>query len=164
VGELVKLGLRGQALATELSRQSARQLRLSSLMEQLPDPENRIVPAMDKLDALGIPRPRISYRIDTYTRDGISKARGIHDQIFNALGATVREHNPEPQGAGHVMGTYHMGADPATSVVDAQCRSHEHDNLFMLGSGTFPTAGTANPTLTIVALTLRAVAAIQAQL
>ncbi|MDC3960476.1 GMC family oxidoreductase [Polyangium jinanense] len=164
VGELVKLGLRGQALAKELSRQSARQLRLSSLMEQLPDPENRIVPAMDQLDALGIPRPRISYRVDTYTRDGMSKAIGVHDQIFDALGATVREHDPEPQGAGHVMGTYRMGADPATSVVDAQCRSHEHDNLFMLGSGTFPTAGTANPTLTIVALTLRAVAAIQAQL
>jgi len=164
VGDLVKKGLRGKALAEELSRQSARQLRLSSLMEQLPDPENRIVPATDQLDALGIPRPRINYRVDTYTRDGMTKARAIHDQIFDALASTERQHNMEPQGAGHVIGTCRMGADPTTSVIDANCRSHDHDNLFILGSSTFPTAGTANPTLTIVALTLRAVQAVQAQL
>jgi choline dehydrogenase-like flavoprotein len=53
-----------------------------------------------------------------------------------------------------------MGADPATSVVDADLRAHQHRNLFMLGSGVFPTGGTANPTLTIVALALRAAATI----
>lgn len=54
------------------------------------------------------------------------------------------------------MGTLRMGHDPNTSVVDAQLRSHDHANLFLLGSGVFPTAGTANPTLTIAALSLRA--------
>jgi len=43
-------------------------------------------------------------------------------------------------------------------------RSHDHSNLFMLGSGVFPTVGTANPTLTIAALALRAVEAIKATL
>jgi choline dehydrogenase-like flavoprotein len=58
-------------------------------------------------------------------------------------------------GAGHVMGTYRMGSDPDRSVVDSFQRSHDHDNLYLVGSGTFPTGGTANPTLTIAALALR---------
>ncbi len=58
-------------------------------------------------------------------------------------------------GAGHLMGTYRMGDDPKTSVVDSRQRSHDHQNLFLVGSGTFPTVGTANPTLTLSALTLR---------
>jgi choline dehydrogenase-like flavoprotein len=64
------------------------------------------------------------------------------------------------QGAGHVMGTYRMGSDPDTSVVDATLRSHDHQNLYLLGSGVFPSVGTANPTLTIAALTLMAAEAI----
>jgi choline dehydrogenase-like flavoprotein len=57
-----------------------------------------------------------------------------------------------------------MGADPRTSVVDANLRSHDHPNLFLLGSGVFPSTGTANPTLTIAALALRAVEPIRATL
>ena len=49
-----------------------------------------------------------------------------------------------------------MGADPKTSVVDGNLRSHDHANLFVLGSSVFPTSATANPTLTIAALTIRA--------
>ena len=58
-------------------------------------------------------------------------------------------------GAGHVMGTYRMGKDPKTSVVDSFQRSHDHANLYLVGSGTFPTVGTANPTITLSALALR---------
>jgi choline dehydrogenase-like flavoprotein len=53
------------------------------------------------------------------------------------------------------MGTYRMGHDPQNSVVDGQLRAHDHPKLFMVGSGVFPTVGTANPTLTIAALSLR---------
>ncbi len=48
-----------------------------------------------------------------------------------------------------------MGLDPRTSVVDAQCRVHSVRNLFVAGSAVFPTASQANPTLTLVALSLR---------
>ncbi len=57
-------------------------------------------------------------------------------------------------GAGHVVGTYRMGADRAASVVDYQQRSWDHPNLFLVGSGVFPTVATGNPTLTIAALAL----------
>ena len=53
-----------------------------------------------------------------------------------------------------------MGADPKTSVVNAEQRTHDHRNLFLLGSGVFPTGAASNPTLTIAALALRAVDAI----
>jgi choline dehydrogenase-like flavoprotein len=57
-------------------------------------------------------------------------------------------------GAGHVVGTYRMGSDPTDSVVDREQRSWDHPNLFLVGSGVFPTVATANPTLTIAALAL----------
>jgi len=53
------------------------------------------------------------------------------------------------------MGGTRMSADPATGVVDADCRVHGYDNLYVAGSSVFPTGGWANPTLTIIALSLR---------
>ncbi|XYH95415.1 GMC family oxidoreductase [Sorangium sp. So ce1128] len=154
--DLVRKGLRGKQLAAELASHCTRQICLSSLMEQLPDPDNRITPAFDQLDALGLPRPRLHYRVGSYTRDGMAAARAVHDQIFDALEASFRAHRIEHEGAGHIMGTIRMGADPSASVVDPNLRAHDHDNLYLLGSGVFPTGGAANPTLTIAALALRA--------
>ena len=51
-----------------------------------------------------------------------------------------------------------MGADPATSVVDSYGRTHDHENLFVVGSPTLPTGGCTNGTLTFVALALRSAA------
>jgi choline dehydrogenase-like flavoprotein len=48
-----------------------------------------------------------------------------------------------------------MHRDPAFGVVDASCRMHELDNVHIAGASVFPTAGFANPVLTIVALALR---------
>jgi choline dehydrogenase-like flavoprotein len=54
------------------------------------------------------------------------------------------------------MGTTRMHEDPARGVVDSRSRVHGMTNLYVTGSSVFPTgAGYANPTLTIVALTLR---------
>ncbi len=57
--------------------------------------------------------------------------------------------------ASHHMGTTRMNDDAREGVVDRNCRVHGLDNLFVGGSSVFATAGHANPTLTIVALTLR---------
>jgi choline dehydrogenase-like flavoprotein len=58
-------------------------------------------------------------------------------------------------GAGHIMGTYRMGTDKGNSVLNDVQQSSDHANLYLVGSGTFPTGATANPTLTIAALSLR---------
>jgi choline dehydrogenase-like flavoprotein len=154
--ELIHQGLHGAELDRTIREQASRQIRVFSTMEQLPDPENRVTPAFDKPDALGLPRPRIRYRVDDYVRTGLAKARKLHEQIFKGLRASFFKQREDFEGAGHIIGTLRMGHDPKTSVVDAELRSHDHANLFLLGSGVFPTAGTANPTLTITALALRA--------
>jgi glucose dehydrogenase len=161
---LIQQGLYGQALVEELNAHVSRQFRFANLIEQLPDPENRITPAFDQVDAIGIPRPQIWYRLGEFERQAMAEARRVSEQVFAAMGATYMEHSDFHFGAGHVMGTYRMGNDPDTSVVDADQRSHDHPNLFLLGSGTFPTVGTANPTLTIAALALRAAQTIRGDL
>jgi choline dehydrogenase-like flavoprotein len=55
----------------------------------------------------------------------------------------------------HHMGTTRMGDSPRDSVVDANCKTHDADNLYIAGSSVFRTAGFANPTLTIIALARR---------
>jgi choline dehydrogenase-like flavoprotein len=49
-----------------------------------------------------------------------------------------------------------MGADPATSVVNADCRAHDVDNLYIVDGSVFSTCGAVNPTSTIQAVALRA--------
>jgi choline dehydrogenase-like flavoprotein len=65
---------------------------------------------------------------------------------------------------GHIMGTCRMGDDPKQSVVDKYQRSHDHKNLFIVGSSVFPTVGASNPTFTIGALSLWAAETIKQQL
>jgi choline dehydrogenase-like flavoprotein len=163
IADYTRQGIRGEELRSILSARGERDFALASLNEQLPNPDNRIEPAFDRLDPVGIPRPRIYYQVDQYTRDGMVEATKRHDQVFDALGATFRQHGQSFYGAGHIMGTTRMGSDPKTSVVDKEQRSWDHKNLFVLGSSTFVTTGTANPTLTLAALALWAADTIKAQ-
>ena len=132
------------------------------MAEQLPSADNRIVPDYDHRDAIGLPRPRITFTIDDYTPQR-ARARPPHPR------ADLRGDEVPPRcttatmssASGHVIGTYRMGPDPKQSVVNPDQRAHDHPNLFLLGSGVFPTSAASNPTLTIAALALRAVRAIE---
>ncbi|MEP2681840.1 MAG: GMC family oxidoreductase [Sulfitobacter sp.] len=157
---LAQDGLRGDELDAAIKNETSRHIRLASLVEQSPNAENRVTLDPDKKDANGMPLPRIHFDYDDYTRAGLDAAQEAHDEVFAALGATEINHSPDIQGAGHVIGTLRMGTDAKTAVVDPDLRSFEHRNLFLLGSGAFPTSATANPSLTIAALSLRAVDAI----
>jgi glucose dehydrogenase len=162
--ELARRGLRGKALDDALRDQASRHLRLTSLTEQLPDPHNRVTLDPNERDIYGVPLPRIAYSIDRYVQAGLSAARAAHAQIFGRLGATEIQHGDGYEGAGHIIGTTRMGSDPKSSVVDRDLRSHDHPNLFIVGSAIFPTSATANPTLTIAALSLRAAVEVKATL
>jgi choline dehydrogenase-like flavoprotein len=152
---MAKSGKVGAAGLQELGRLFERQVRLASLVEPLPDPANRVTLSTEK-DALGLPRPEIHYRTGAYASRGLAQARATHERLFRALGVSQIHHWPGPQGAGHIMGTCRMGTDPKTSVVDTQLRVHGHQNCFVVSSAVYPTVGTANPTLTLAALALRA--------
>ncbi|HET7715682.1 MAG TPA: GMC family oxidoreductase [Bauldia sp.] len=160
--DLANQGQRGSALNNALAYQSARHVRLASLVEQPPDPANRVTLDDGLYDIYGVGLPRIAYRLDDYTKAGFAASVAAHDEIFAKLGATQVTHSPDAQGAGHIIGTARMGEDPRSSVVDRDLRSHDHPNLFVLGSSVFPTSATANPTLTIAALAIRAVASVKA--
>jgi choline dehydrogenase-like flavoprotein len=112
-------------------------------------------PSATLVDSLGIPRPELSYSIGRYSEDGATAFRAATQAIYQRLGATEIGEVPGWQGAGHLMGTHRMGTDPAESVCDGYGRSHDHANLFLTGSGLFPTVDAANPTLTIAAVALR---------
>ena len=151
-----KQGMRGSALGAAISDHMSRELAIGPSVEVLPNPDNRITPAYDKLDPLGLPRPRIHFKFGQYELDGMKVAMEYVLGLMNALGATdVESVGPVTDGA--VMGgTCRMGDDPRTSVVDRNLRAHDHPNLFLVGSATFPTITASPPTLTIAALALRA--------
>jgi choline dehydrogenase-like flavoprotein len=161
---LAREGLRGKALDAALRHQTSRHIQLAALIEQLRDPENRVTLAPEEADIYGVPLPRIAYRLGEYVRRGLVAAWQAQKQIFARLEASETRRAATAQGAGHIIGTARMGSDPRTSVVDRDLRSHDHPNLFLLGSAVFPTSGTANPTLTIAALSLRAVEAVKVAL
>jgi len=151
---LIKQGLEGRELYRQVMELNSRALRTSALVEQLPDPSSRVT-LSEQVDAIGIPRPEVHYVIDDYAKAGLAAARNQFAAIYEAMGADQVTQVPEIQGAGHIMGTVRMGASPETSVTNSFGRTWDHPNLWLAGSGLFPTTGTANPTLTIAALALR---------
>ena len=159
LAHLLDRHLFGDELQRELRERVTRQLRISYSTEVLPDPTNRVT-LSDQNDNFGLPRPKIEFALHDYNRRAFARAKLVAAQIFAHLGASeIQVVNQDPNaysGAGHIMGTVRMGLDPTQSVVDPQCASHDHPNLFLVGAGVFPTAGTANPTLTLAALALRA--------
>jgi choline dehydrogenase-like flavoprotein len=172
-------GLYGVDLRRYLGSTLSRQVRFSVNVEQLPSAANRVTVDPRYLDALGNPRPVISYDIDDYTLAGMAEATRVYREVFSRAGiedctdpengtwfpevpyagGTMRYH-----GMGHFAGTHIMGDDPGSSVVDVDQRSWEHRNLFLVGSGSFPTMGTSNPTLTMAALALRTADRLTAEL
>jgi choline dehydrogenase-like flavoprotein len=163
-GGYVEAGLSGADLLGAVRSHASREMTLVALTEQLPDADNRITPDFERLDAIGVPKPRIFFRLDNYTSSALAEAQTLHERLFRALGATEIGHLPYAEGAGHIMGTTRMGADSKTSVANARGQSHDHANLWLAGSSLFPTSGTANPTLTIAALALRTADAIKVAL
>lgn len=161
--------LAGKALREALAEHLSRQVRFSLAVEQLPDPANAVTVDPRYNDALGNPRPVLHYQIAEYTLRGMEAATAVAKAIFKKAG--IRDYTgfneiwfPTVQygpvtfhyhGMGHFSGTHVMGIDPASSVVDSFQRSWDHNNLFLVGSGSFATMGTSNPTLTLAALALR---------
>jgi choline dehydrogenase-like flavoprotein len=58
-------------------------------------------------------------------------------------------------GVAHQNGTIRFGHDPLTSALDAHCKAHDVDNLYVVDASFFPSSGAVNPALTIMANALR---------
>jgi choline dehydrogenase-like flavoprotein len=131
--------------------------------EQTPSPDNRFV--LDTAaDPLGRRRVRLQWTWTDADKANLGRSQGLLAEAFARarLGDLVRW--AELDGPGrpvypaihHPMGGLRMHADARRGVVDADCRVHGVDNLFVTGAAVFPTGlGYANPTLTVLALAIR---------
>lgn len=160
----LKKGLVGKALDTEIRRLSACTARLTIEHDILPDPNNRLT-LSDKKDWLGISKPNIYYDVGDYVRRSHQEyTLPLLKKLIAALGAVESEIATTFTNSDHMMGSCIMGSDPATSVVDADCRAHDHHNLFLPGGAAMTSAGVGNSTLTMAALAMKASDAIVTQL
>jgi len=153
--------LRYVAARLRRSAPLVRTVRLRNFMEMEPHPENRILLG-DARDGNGQPLPVVRHAPTELDRRSLIV---LHDTLaaelrasgFGELETSLALANPWPidQDASHHMGATRMGHDPATSVVNRDLRLHGAANVYAAGASVFPTSGCANPTLTIVALSIR---------
>jgi len=123
-----------------------------------PEVEPRLENGVDldrhHLDPLGLATPQVRFSHSDRDRRSFEEAMAIGDRMQLDLGLKAalpyqrRIHS-------HPAGTCRMGFDAASGVVDRDLRVFGLDNLYVSGASVFPVAGTANPTATVVALTLR---------
>ncbi|MGV6826079.1 MAG: FAD-dependent oxidoreductase [bacterium] len=137
-------------------------LDLYNQWEQAPNPESRVTLTSD-LDVLGMPRVNVDWKLselDTHTLSACQQVLA-HEAGSSGLGrvkVAIKSGEELPErvrGDNHQMGTTRMHRDASSGVVDPDCRVHSVDNLYIAGGSVFPTCGSTNPTLTVVALSLR---------
>jgi choline dehydrogenase-like flavoprotein len=157
-------GLVGKALDREIRRLSACTAEIAIEHELLPDPNNRLT-LSDKKDWLGLPKPNIYYDVGEYVRRSAQTySVPIGKKLGVAMGAIDIQVSTEFTQSDHIMGGTIMGRDTSNSVVDVDCRAHDHGNLFLPGGGAMTTGGSGNSTLTMAALAFKAADAIVSQL
>lgn len=159
--QALKLGLSGAALDDEIRRRAALGADLSISLEPLPDPSNRLTLSTTRRDAHGLPCPDIHYSVGDYARKGYDKACDQLRHIGSLFHADEFHITTSLNANNHMMGSTIMGSDAKTSVVDGNCRSHDHPNLWLPGGGAMASASVVNTTLTMAALAIKAADAIE---
>ena len=123
--------------------------------EDLPLPENRVtVDGEGKLTLTytatnDVPKKQLHHQLKSM----LGKLRMEPDHLFHRF-AYMKNDIPVA-GVAHQAGTCRFGADPATSVLNIDCRAHEVDNLYAADTSVFPSIGAVNPALTAMANSLR---------
>lgn len=131
-------------------------------IELAPRPSNRVVLAEER-DPFGRPLAGVRWKWSELDRRSLGRVQEIlaaafadsHLGVLRLPDFDAVSNVTSPAGAYHHIGTTRMHRDPSQGVVDGDCRVHGVENLFVAGSSVFPTGGYANPTLTIVALSIR---------
>ncbi len=123
--------------------------------EDLPRPENRIT-----IDRQGVVRLAVDGKNNI---EGLKRLRkklqsmlgdlGMHDEMHERN--VYLHQGMDISATAHQAGTARFGTDPASSVLDVNCRTHDIDNLYVVDSSFFASIGAVNPTLTIIANSLR---------
>jgi choline dehydrogenase-like flavoprotein len=124
-------------------------MHLKLIAEEIPQADNRVM--LDK-DGRAVTE---WHGHAAYAERGLERAEAMLQDLMPFEVERIAERVVSETEA-HIQGTHRMGVDPEHSVTDPSMRLHGVDNLFVLGSGAFPSCSPANPTLTLSALSLRA--------
>lgn len=136
---------------------------LNCTSEQMPNPDSRIELGKD-IDVFGLRKIVVDWRLTAEDKLGMVTGHRLlgkelvrcgYGRLQSAVPEDSSEWPSDMRGDQHHMGTTRMHRDPNEGVVDENCRVHGTPNVYVAGSAVFPTGGTFNPTLTIVALALR---------
>jgi choline dehydrogenase-like flavoprotein len=117
--------------------------------EDLPVPDNRVTLTRDG-------SIKLSYRTTNLTAYETLE-RAMRSVLERVLGPEVvfTGYRLDVSGVSHQCGTLRFGADPRSSVLNLDCRTHEVDNLYVVDASFFPSCGAVNPSLTIMANAMR---------
>jgi choline dehydrogenase-like flavoprotein len=123
--------------------------------EDLPDPDNRVtVDAEGRITLAYTPNNQVPMHKLYEKLHSMLEDMGLQKQ--HLLRRDIYMHNDIPlAGVAHQAGTCRFGDDPATSVLDRNCKAHELDNLYVVDTSFFVSIGAVNPSLTAIANALR---------
>ena len=148
-------------------------LNIEGICEQVPDPDSRITLSETK-DKFGVPLAKVDWKIDANAKRSLARLAELMREEFARAGLpepTLEDWilNDRPEDAtiidvAHTLGTTRMSVSPQTGVVDADCRVHGTQNLYVTGGSVLPTSGHANPTLMLLTLTVRLADHLKAEL
>jgi len=130
-----------------------------ALAECLARKENYVELDKDRVDAWGIPTLKIHAEYGDNEKKLFDDGRQQAAEMIEAGGAkNVRLHGnySVPGFCIHEIGTARMGNDPKTSVVNRYCQAHDVPNIFVTDGACWVSSGCQNPTLTMMAITIRA--------
>ena len=153
-----KLLLGDAALEDWRSRTVRGAARVRAYYDVHPSIDSTLTLDTTKKNSWGDPLPAIRHALDEKT---IARKAATREHVLGVFNQLAKANNGRVFGVSegnyldHPGGGCRMGTDAATSVCDSYGRTHDHDNLFVVGSPTLPTGGCTNGTLTFVALTLR---------
>jgi glucose dehydrogenase len=118
-------------------------------------PENRVTLADSDLDPFGNPIPSLAFGYSDLDRTTFERGTELYDRHLASLARDPASVRRVSEWRMHPAGTCRMAESGSEGVVDGSNRVFGVENLYVSGACVFPAAGTANPTLTVVALTLR---------
>jgi choline dehydrogenase-like flavoprotein len=130
-----------------------RMLPLVGIIEDLPDPANRVCWGSDG-------RPRLRHRFGKYDRERGLRLSRLMAQILRRAGAALclSRRFPSDEHVAHQCGTLRFGTSPDHAVLDPDCRLFTHPNVFVVDGSFLPTSLGVGPALTIMANALRVAA------
>jgi quinoprotein glucose dehydrogenase len=135
-------------------------VRLRAYYDSHPSFDSRLTLDPTAKNRYGDPMPKIEHKLDTAaeSREAATMAHvtSVFEKMTQAGNGRLVNKPSNSSYWDHPGGGCRMGADASKSVCDSFGRTHDHENLFVIGAPTTPTGGCTNGTLTFVALSLRA--------